>query len=207
MAWVAGRVTGHLQFYSVPTVGNEPAIKAGDFMLASDLVTMERGAFLCYTQTNPRYERATWVQRLVGMEGDTVELRLGRAVVNGIDVDVNYRLKHGYLIPMSARRRLIDEELITPEEYCQPYGMDSAIIHLPEDAAEARGYPLMPLPGTDGIEFQWSDSTWTAQEFGPVIVPSGHFFLLGDNRDASLDSRFIGPVPKREVVAIVFATF
>ena len=33
--------------------------------------------------------------------------------------------------------------------------------------------------------------------FGPVIVPEGHYMALGDNRDFSFDSRFWGPLPDK----------
>ena len=38
-------------------------------------------------------------------------------------------------------------------------------------------------------------------------VPAGHFFMMGDNRGESDDSRFWGPVPKKWVIGGAFATY
>jgi signal peptidase I len=38
------------------------------------------------------------------------------------------------------------------------------------------------------------------RDFGPVIVPQGSYFMMGDNRDDSADSRYIGPVTRRLII-------
>ncbi len=46
-----------------------------------------------------------------------------------------------------------------------------------------------------------------ASEFGPRRIPPGHYFMMGDNRDESCDSRQWGAVPRDNMIGKVFATY
>jgi signal peptidase I len=41
----------------------------------------------------------------------------------------------------------------------------------------------------------------------PIKIPPGHYFMMGDNRGASDDSRFWGPVPNKWIIGVAFFTY
>jgi signal peptidase I len=55
------------------------------------------------------------------------------------------------------------------------------------------------------IEQCGTDSSCNFRE--PIVVPPGHYFMMGDNRGASDDSRFWGPVPDNWIIGVAFFTY
>jgi signal peptidase I len=57
---------------------------------------------------------------------------------------------------------------------------------------EAADHYVLGLPGRGAL-----------RNFGPVTVPTDQYFMLGDSRDNSADSRYIGPIPRSAIVGRV----
>ena len=119
-----------------------------------------------------------YIKRVIGLPGDTVEVRGGRLILNGTPVRSERRPPS--LIPVDAN---------------VPCGLEFSGFLVRMDGREFCRLPIVreTLPGGptyDTIDLGES----MGDDFGPVKVPADHLFLMGDNRDRSADSRFgLGP--------------
>lgn len=118
------------------------------------------------TFTSPQ-DGVRLIKRLIGVPGDTVELRDNRLFVNGSAA--------GY-----------DHVSVVTEPL--GYGGSTPSIHATETA------------GGSERHVQFLPKVASRRNYGPVVVPEGSYFFLGDNRDNSEDSRYIGVVPRHLLI-------
>jgi signal peptidase I len=170
-----------VQAYTIPSGSMEQTLLVGDYLMANNAIF---GAQIPFTRLNvPAFREP--------QHGDIVVFRPG---YNNPVIDVVKRVigEPGDTIAMVDRvvyrngQRLpepyVDPEYL-PDERMHRYGGAGYDWHLPALAADA-----------DPASYQPTRDNW-----GPLVVPAGHFLLLGDNRDESLDSRYMGFIP-REVI-------
>jgi signal peptidase I len=107
------------------------------------------------------------VKRVMGVAGDTLELRADSLFRNGLHVAEPYVQHVNADVEMDAQQQ------VRTKQWQQP--------HLTADVDRESYWPTL--------------RTW-----GPIVVPDGHLFTMGDNRDASYDGRHWGFLPRENVM-------
>ncbi|MHB8907391.1 MAG: signal peptidase I [Syntrophales bacterium] len=147
-----------IQAYKIPSGSMKPTLLIGDHILVSKfsygiklpfirstvipIGQPKRGDIVVFIYPEDRSK--DFIKRLIGLPGDTVEVRNKKVFLNGLPMD-------------------------------DPHGVHSDSVIIPA-------------------------SVQPRDNFGPVTVPEGSLFVMGDNRDESYDSRFWGFVSMKDVL-------
>ena len=85
------------------------------------------------------------------------------------------------------------------------------IIGLPGETVEGRNGRVdicsAPNVGCHALNEPYLAQQGKMNDFGPVRVPQGQYFMMGDNRAVSDDSRFWGTLPRANIIGEAFATY
>lgn len=120
--------------------------------------------------------------------------------MNGQEADAAFSLKHRYRAHYSMKNRLVKQGDLHPDDHF-PISSDSIAVFIIDASAERFGLKRLQGFIPDSV---FHAPGWQEGELPETIVPEGHWFMLGDNRNASVDSRYIGFVAQSQFIGTVF---
>ena len=184
--------------FKIPSGSMVPTLLVGDFILVNKFeygirlpitntkITegrpLERGDVVVFR--NPKDESVDYIKRVIGLPGDTIAYQDKQLTINGKPV------------PETALPDYLDDERMG---YAKQFeedldGRKNAILN----------NPAVPPFIVGAEDYPYRDNcTYNAR--GVICkVPPGNYFMMGDNRDNSADSRYWGFAPDKNVVGRAF---
>ena len=188
--------------FKIPSGSMMPTLLVGDFILVNkytygiripvinhkvlDVHQPQRGEVVVFRY--PDDPSLDYIKRLVGMPGDRVTYKNKELTINGEKIkaatDGNYSYIESGLSFVSATR------------YQEELGAHRHAILTQSEIPTVRLEGVMSFPNRNNCNYDESGFS--------CVVPPGHYFMMGDNRDSSSDSRYWGFVPDQNIVGKAF---
>ncbi len=182
--------------FKIPSGSMMPTLLVGDFILVNkytygirlpvinkkvvELGTPQRGDVMVFRY--PMDPSLDYIKRVVGLPGERVIYRNKHLTVNGVDM---------------AQTKLED---FRDRTYFTPH-FSEALGTVQHDILIE---PEAPTYVAHSMDFPFRDQCHYNSEGFDCVVPAGHYFMMGDNRDNSQDSRVWGFVPDENIVGRAF---
>jgi len=169
-------ITFVVQAFQIPTQSMENTLLVGDYLLVNKL---------CYGEPGPG-------DRLMPYQ----KIARGDIIVFHYPVDPTQHFVKRVIGLPGDRLRMVNKKVyINGKPLNEPY---VRYLEPPNDAFRDN-FPRVDIPAPR-LEGEWWLEMRKLVEDGQLIVPDGHYFVMGDNRDDSEDSRYWGFVPRGNII-------
>ena len=175
-----------IEAFRIPSASMENTLLVGDFLFVSKVIyggefEVPLIGFRCCRAPSFAEPQRDGIVVFRSVEDSTPNLNIVKRVIGAASDTL--QMKHD-TVYRNGRR--LDEPYAL---HLGSHGDD------PAQLEKIRAWQLPQYVGRDSAHYHPSTHDW-----GPIVVPPGHYFVMGDNRDESYDSRFWGFLPRAHIV-------
>jgi signal peptidase I len=176
-----------VEAFRIPSASMENTLLVGDFLFVNKAVfggelEIPLTGFHCCRLPAFRAPRRDEVVVFRSVEDSTPDLNIVKRVIG--EAGDTLQMVHDTVLRNGRR---LDE----------PYALHTALSPMPEEEFRLRQIKAWQLPHYLGPHPETYRPT--THDWGPIVVPPQHYFVMGDNRDESYDSRFWGFLPRDHI--------